>query len=190
MSSRFIRSGTLVAAAFFLLIAPFARGLADPDVSDSQGGQEYQKKAAFLCKFAKFVEWPSHKFTQPDSPLIIGVVGADPFGGLLEEAAQDSRINDRTVTVRHVESMEELRKCHIIFVCRSETERLGPILSEVRGDNVLTVGETEKFTSRGGMINFVMVGADVRFQINDAAARHAGIKIRSQLQQLALPSSR
>ena len=188
MSSRFIRSGTLFVAMIIFLVAPFAWAFADPDVSDTQGGQEYQDKAAFLCKFAKFVEWPPHKFTQPDSPLIIGVVGTDPFGGLLEEAAQDNRINDRTVMVRHVESMEELRKCHIVFVCRSEVSRLGPILNEVRGDNVLTVGETDKFTSKGGMINFVMVGNSVRFEINDAAARHAGLKIRSQLQQLALPS--
>ena len=191
MSSRFIRSSTLFAAAILLLIAPFALAFADPeDGGSQQGGQEYQDKAAFLCKFAKFVEWPQHKFTQTDSPLIIGIVGTDPFGGLLEEAAQDNRINDRTVTVRHIESMEELRKCHIIFVCRSESTRLGPILNEVRGDNVLTVGETDKFTSRGGMINFVMVGNAVRFQINDAAARHAGIKISSKLQILALPLSR
>jgi len=53
---------------------------------------------------------------------------------------------------------------------------------------VLTVGETDKFTAKGGMINFVMVGNSVRFQINDAAARHAGLKIRSNLEQLALPT--
>ena len=190
MSTRFTRSGTLFGITILLLIAPIALAFADPEDSYSRAGQEYQDKAAFLCKFAKFVEWPSHKFTQPDSPLIIGVVGADPFGALLEEAAQDNRINDRTVTVRHVESMEELRKCHIIFVCRSESSRLGPILSEVRGDNVLTVGESDQFASRGGMINFIMVGGAVRFQINDSAARHAGIKISSKLQILAVPWSR
>jgi hypothetical protein len=190
MSSRFIRSCALYAATILFLIAPLAWAFADPDVDDIQGGQEYQTKAAFLFNFAKFVDWPPHKFTEPDSPLIIGVVGTDPFGGLLEEAAQDKRINDRTVMVRHIESMEELRKCHIIFICRSEVSRLAPILWEVRGDNVLTVGETDKFISRGGMINFVMIGDTVRFQINDAAARHAGLKISSKLQQLAVPAGR
>jgi hypothetical protein len=189
MSSRIIRSCALFAAVFCLLVAPLAWAFGSPDGDDdSQSAGEYQVKAAFLFNFAKFVDWPSRKFTEADSPLIIGIVGSDPFGGLLEEQVQDQHINDRTVIVRHIASMEELRKCHIVFICRSELERLGPILSEVRGDNVLTVGETDKFISRGGMINFVMVGGSVHFQINDSAARHAGLKISSKLASLALPS--
>jgi hypothetical protein len=191
MSSRLIRSGILFVAAVSLILAPHARAFASPDgEDDTQADMEYQTKAAFLFNFAKFVNWPSRKFTEPDSPLIIGVVGSDPFGGLLEEQVQDQRINDRTVVVHHIQSMQELRKCHIIFVCRSEAGRLGPILAEVRGENVLTVGDNDQFITRGGMINFVMVGGAVHFQINDSAARHAGLKISSKLSSLALPSGR
>jgi hypothetical protein len=141
MSRRFIRSWFLFFAVILPLIAPLGRARADPDVDATGSAVEYQTKAAFLFNFAKFVDWPSHKFTQPDSPFIIGIVGADPFGGLLEEATQAQRVNERTVTVRHIQSLEELRMCHILFVSRSEVARLGPILSEVRGENVLTVGE-------------------------------------------------
>ena len=192
MSSRLIRSWVLVAVTLWMLVAPLAWAFASPDGEDedAQAGLEYQVKAAFLFNFAKFVDWPPHKFNEPDSPLIIGIIGDDPFGALLEEAVQDKQINDRSVMVQHIATMEELRKCHIIFVCRSESDRLGPILAEVRGDNVLTVGETDKFISKGGMINFVMVGDKVRFQINDSAARRAGLKISSQLSSVALPQER
>jgi len=192
MNSRLIRSWILTAAMFSLLVAPLAWAFASPDgeEDDGQAGMEYQVKAGFLFNFAKFVDWPPHKFNQPDSPLIIGIVGDDPFGSLLEEAVQDKQINDRSVLVQHIDTMEELRKCHIIFVCRSESDRLGPILAEVRGDNVLTVGETDKFISKGGMINFVMVGDKVRFEINNSAAKHAGLKISSQLSSVALPEER
>jgi len=189
MSRRSIRSCTLAAVAILVLLAPLAWAFAAPDTDDLQGADEYQVKAAFLFNFARFVVWPNRKFTEPDSPLIIGVMGNDPFGGMLEEAAQDKRIDDRSVTIRHVESMEELRKCHILFVCRSEIDRLGPILSEVRGENVLTVGESDNFISRGGIINFVMIGNTVRFEINGGAAKRAGLKISSKLQQLAIPST-
>jgi hypothetical protein len=192
MSSRVIRSWVLVAVTLLLVMAPLAWAFGSPDGEDDEGGggMEYQVKAAFLFNFAKFVNWPPHKFNEPDSPLIIGIVGDDPFGGLLEEAVQGNRINDRSVTIQHIATMEELRKCHIIFVCRSESDRLGSILNEVRGDNVLTVGETDKFISKGGMINFVMVGDRVRFEINNSAARHAGLKISSQLSSVALPEER
>jgi hypothetical protein len=187
MSSRVIRLCAPMGVALLLLLTPLALAFASPDGDDDSGvGMEYQTKAAFLFNFAKFVDWPQRKFTEPDSPLIIGVVGSDPFGGLLEEAVQDKRVNSRTVTICRVETLEELRKCHIVFVSRSEAERLGPILSEVRGDNVLTVGETDKFISHGGIINFVMVGDTVRFEINDSAARHAGLKISSKLSSLAV----
>jgi hypothetical protein len=179
----------LFGAVLLAVFAPLAWALAAPD-DDLEEGQEYQTKAEFLFSFAKFVSWPARKFNEPDSPLVIGVVGADPFGGLLEEAVQDHRINDRTVTVEHIESMEELRKCHIIFICRSETARLGSILAEVRGENVLTVGESDNFISRGGMINFVMVDNKVRFQINDSGARRAGLKMSSQLLALRVPIPR
>jgi hypothetical protein len=192
MSRRFIRSWFQVAAAILLLFAPLAWAFASPDEEgDIQEAAEYQTKAEFLFSFAKFVDWPQHKFTEPDSPLVIGIVGEDPFGGLLEEAVQDQRINDRTVVVKHVEDIEELRKCHIIFICRSvEGSRLGSILAQVRGDNVLTVGESDGFISRGGIINFVMDGNRVRFEINDSGAKHAGLKISSQLLGKGVPSSR
>jgi hypothetical protein len=192
MSSRLIRSLVLAAAMFSLMVAPleWAFASADNEDADGQAGMEYQVKAAILFNFAKFVVWPQRKFNEPDSPLIIGIVGDDPFGGLLDEAVEGNRINDRSVTIQHIQTMEELRKCHIIFICRSESDRLGSILNEVRGDNVLTVGETDKFISKGGMINFVMVGDRVRFEINNSAARHAGLKISSQLSSVALPEER
>jgi len=176
--------------AICLMIAPLAWAVAAPSDDEGLGGGEYQKKARFLFSFAEFVEWPAHKFTQPDSPLIIGIVGADPFGGLLEEAVQDRTIRNHTVTVRHVENVQELRKCHMIFVARSESARVKSILDEVRGDNVLTVTEMDRFANRGGIINFVMVNNDVRFQINDAAAKHAGLKVSSKLLSIAVPMTR
>ena len=190
MSRSFIRSSMGILAV--LLLFGGSRQIVRADIDEDSVGssREYQTKAAFLFNFAKFVEWPNHKFTQADSPLIIGVVGSDPFGGLLEEAAQDQRIDQRIIVVRHVDSREELRKCHIIFISRSETARFSSILSDVHSDCVLTVGESDKFINKGGMINFIMVGNMVRFEINDGAARHAGLKISSKLQQIALPASR
>jgi hypothetical protein len=150
MRARLIRLCGPFALAALLLVAPLAWAFASPDEDDDMpNSDQYQTEAAFLFNFAKFVEWPPHKFTQPDSPLIIGVVGTDPFGGLLEEAVQDQRINDRTVMIRHIESKEELGKCEILFVCRSESDRLGPILDEVHGDNVLTATATDSCRTAG-----------------------------------------
>ena len=189
MSCRPIRSCTLLLATILLMVTQFAWAFADPDVDSSgPGGDDYVREARFLFSFAKFTEWPNRKFTQPDSPLVIGIVGNDPFGDLITEAVADQRYNDRTVIVRHVEEVGEWRKCHILFISRSETGRLGYILNQVKGDNVLTVGESDKFISDGGIINFVMVGGGLKFEISNKAAKHASLKIDSRLLMLGVPS--
>jgi hypothetical protein len=56
----------------------------------------------------------------------------------------------------------------------------------LRGASVLTVSETPEFIGAGGMINFMLEANKIRFQINDEAAKKAGLKISSKLLSLAI----
>ena len=78
--------------------------------------------------------------------------------------------------------------CHILFISGSEKGRLPQILKQLNGRNVLTVGEMPGFTETGGMINFVLEGTKIRFQINNEAANSAGLKISSKLLNLSVRS--
>ncbi|TCO87035.1 uncharacterized protein DUF4154 [Chthoniobacter flavus] len=152
--------------------------------------REFQKKAEFINSFTKFVEWPARKFAQPDSPFVIGVYGADNISALLQESIQERLIKGRPVVIKHLLNKEELHSCHVLFISRSERDRLGPILAEVRRENVLTVGECDNFLEKGGVINFVTVGGQVRFQISTDAAAREKLSVSSHLLQLALPLMR
>ena len=147
---------------------------------------EYQLKAAFLFNFAKFVEWPPGAFPEAKSPMIIGVLGDNPFGAELERTIRDKIVNGRPLQIREFRSPAEARECHILFVSNSEKKRLPEVVESLRGTNVLTVGEAENFIESGGMISFVREGNKIRFQINDQAARGAGLKISSKLMNLAV----
>jgi hypothetical protein len=151
--------------------------------------RDYQKKAEFIASFTRFVEWPERKFAIPDAPFVIAVYGADNISSLIQEAFQERQVKGRPVVVKHLLNKQELRGCHMLFVSRSEKDRLGPILGEVRRENVLTVGESENFLGKGGVINFVSVGGAVRFQINPDAAAREKLTISSKLRQLAIPGS-
>jgi hypothetical protein len=150
---------------------------------------EYQKKAEYIGSFTRFVDWPARKFQHPDAPFVIGVYGADSISGLLQEALQDRPIKGRPAVIKHLLNKEELRSCHVLFISRSEKDRLGPILGEVRRENVLTVGECDNFLSKGGIINFVTVAGQVRFQISTEAAAREKLVVSSKLLQLAVPPS-
>ena len=149
--------------------------------------REFQKKAEFINSFTKFIEWPGRKFAQPDSPFVIGIYGSDSISSLLQESIQERQIKGRPTVIKHLMNKEELRACHVLFISRSERDRLGPILGEVRRENVLTVGECDNFLAKGGIINFVTVGGQVRFQISTDGAAREKLNVSSHLLQLAVP---
>jgi hypothetical protein len=147
----------------------------------AQGVSEYQIKAVFLFNFAQFVEYPPAAFPRPETPLVIGVLGEDPFGPLLDETVRGERINNRPAVVRRFRQVEEIDVCHVLFISRAEMSRLDQIFERLKGRPVLTVGEVDGFAQRGGMIRFVNESNKVRMRINPETAREAGLVISSKL---------
>lgn len=142
---------------------------------------EYQVKAAFLLNFAKFVEWPPDSFTSDDAPIAICVLGEDPFGGELERVVEGEKVDAHKLVVRKVHRPLPAKTCQVVFVPKSEKD-FAPAEFE-RG--VLTVGESDDFLRRGGMIAFVIDDRKVRFDISTGAADKAGVKLSSKLLRVA-----
>ncbi len=142
---------------------------------------EYQVKAVFLYNFAQFIEWPARAFPDAGSPLVIGVLGEDPFGAYLDETVRDEIVNGRALVIRRYRRPEEIDGCHILFISRSEVDRLEQIFAALRGRAVLTVGDAEGFARRGGMIRFITENRRIRLRINLDAAKAGNLKISSKL---------
>jgi len=170
------------------LTALTAAGL--PAAAQEASHSEYQVKAAYLFNFAKFIEWPPKTFSAMESPLVIGVFGDNPFAGHLEKTLQNKVINNRPVTVRYTRNLADLKGCHILFISASENKRCREVLDAIDGSGVFTVTEnSDRFLQTGGMLNLFTDQEKVRFEINDAAARRAGLKISSRLLLLASKKS-
>lgn len=156
-----------------------------PGVASAQA-PEYDLKAAFLFNFAKFVEWPQSAFVGERAPLTICVYGEDPFGPTLDGVVQGERVGERSLLVQRPDSLDDLGACHVLFVGRSEKDRLGEVMAQVRGKPVLTVADTDGFLRAGGVINFILEGTKVRFLIDQGAAERSGLVISSKLMRLAV----
>lgn len=143
---------------------------------------EYELKAAFLFNFAKFVDWPADVFNATDA-LNVCVLGDDPFGEQLDRAFVGKSVHDRPVVVQRHDRLDQTRGCHVLFIGATEERRLGRFTPP--GGPVLTVGETDEFLRRGGIVAFDMEENRLRFEINADAADAAGLKISSQLMKLA-----
>ncbi|HWA87560.1 MAG TPA: YfiR family protein [Opitutus sp.] len=151
------------------------------EASEFHLSREFQVKAVFLYNFAQFVEWPPSAFDSPTSPLVIGVLGQDPFGNYLDEAVRGEKVNGHPLVVQRFRRVSDIRTCHILFVSGSEGPRAEQVAENLHGRSILTVCDWEGFARRGGIIRFVMEHSHVRLRINLDAAKDAGLTISSKL---------
>jgi len=167
--------------------------------------RERKIKAAFLYNFINFIEWPKEKMSENDAPVLIGIVGpkkhAEVYNPIMDKKVKGKDIivnffsdfckkakNGKRNTSKWDESIEHLKKCHIVFVSNCEImskDDLAELLEELKGMSVLTAGEQESFLADGGIINFVKDDKKVRFEINLDAAKKNNLEMRSKLLKLA-----
>jgi hypothetical protein len=179
-----------------ILIAVFSMTLnwtasAGAQAGDASDSSEYLVKAGFIYNFAKFVEWPSTAFAEPDSPIVIGVLGTDPFGDIINHVVEGKKIGARGFVVRRFKWSKELKdskdftNCRILFVSSSEKMHFEEVVEAVKGLPILTVGEAPGFAERGGMIRLMLEDNRVRFEVNVEAAHEGNLNISSRLLTLA-----
>lgn len=146
---------------------------------------EYQLKAVFLFNFVQFVDWPARAAEDARLPLLIGVLGDDPFGTSLDETVRGERLGVRPIQVRRYREVVEIQECSILFISKSEHNRLPQILLVLKRRPILTVSDDDAFANRGGMIQFVTDKNRIRLRINLEAAQAADLTISSKLLRVA-----
>jgi YfiR/HmsC-like len=146
---------------------------------------EYRAKANFLSKFPIFIEWPENALPLAHAPFLICVFGDFAFGTSLAEKTRGTAIHEKRVEIRWVHKEQELKSCQILFVSRSEQKKYGQVLEAVRGQGVLTVGETAEFLDAGGIVSFTMQQETLQFDVNLEGANKVHLRISSQMLALA-----
>jgi hypothetical protein len=146
---------------------------------------EYQVKAFFLYNFARYVEWPAESFKAANDPIVICILGQNPFGSALDQAVAGKVVEGRPFVIRRISDIPPGSNCHILFVNSSERKRFRSMAGSLKGSGVLTVGETPGFTADGGVIDFRLEDGKVRFDIDVDAAGRENLHISSKLLSLA-----
>ena len=145
-----------------------------------QANLEYSVKANYLVRFAAFVDWPSQAFAGAQSPVVICVVGRDPFSGALDRAARGQTAHGRPLVVRRPDTPEAAAGCHLLYVGRG-----GAGLVPAGQRAILLITDANVSADRG-LIHFVIDDDRVRFHIDLQAASRSRLSISSRLLNLAL----
>ena len=158
-------------------------------------------KAAFIYSFIKFTEWPESKISEPNT-ITIGLLGenqlVDSFNPVKDKHVKDKRLiiknfgkfrksfpQDNTGKLEFANYIEQLRECHVLFICDPERENYNEILNTVKGYGVLTVGETADFLDANGIIAFIPGTEKMVFEVNQKVCEQEGLKISSKVLRLA-----
>jgi YfiR/HmsC-like len=159
--------------------------LAQSASSAENAAIEYAVKATYLYKFAPFVDWPPSMFPSAATPISLCIVGDDPVGTVIDQAAAGQSVGPRPLAIRHVSQAAPGAGCQIMYIAGTETQTVAQALDAVKESPVLTVTDQATHPGDRGIISFVVADNHVRFDIDDAAAARAGIVISSKLLALA-----
>jgi uncharacterized protein DUF4154 len=169
------------------LIAGLVAGTLICGVANAQSGEpnEYEVKAAFLFNFTKFVEWPDTSFSDPHAPILLGIIGDDPFGESLTTIVAGQKVEGRTIIIQKHRYGDDLRHCQILFVSASERAHVAQILASVQLAGVMTVSDIDGFAEAGGLMQFVIEENRVRFLVNLDVAKQSKLRVSAKLLALA-----
>ncbi len=171
------------AVAALLLVAVFPLAAQRPQPVEYT---EYQVKAQYLSNFGRFVKkWANRPAPSPEEAFDLCVLGTDPFGPALDAAVKGENINGAPVTAKRITRVQDALACRVLYIGSSESNQLSAVLGTLGTAPVLTVADLPDFLKRGGMIQFVLDGNKVKFEINDAAAQRAGLNLSSELLKVA-----
>jgi hypothetical protein len=169
-------AGVVFALAFFVTTGLLAQ---------QPRPNEYQVKATYLYNFGRFVKWPGTVPAGKGDSFSVCVIGQDPFGSILDSTLAGEALDGKPVVLRRISKPQDAGECRILFISSTEEKHLSEILTALNQSGVLTVSDMPGFTRRGGMIQFVLEGDRVRFEINLASAESARLVLSSELLKVA-----
>lgn len=146
---------------------------------------DVEVKAAFLPKFIAYVNWPPGALGAAEDPVLLCVIGHDPFGRTLDAAASNQRVDQHPIQVRRLDSTADADRCNVAFLGGTARQSTAAMQEALRGRPILTVTDANLGSGRG-MMHFALKDGRVRFHIDDALAARSNLSISARLLSLAL----
>jgi hypothetical protein len=173
-----------VSARTWTCVAAFSFLLAGPDIARAQATafSVDAVKAAFLYRFASYVEWPPGAGARP---LVIAVAGAEDVAIQLDALLPRVTVGGSPPQVRRVSSAGELAGVHILYIGRKSLSRTRALRLAALTLPILVVTDDEDGLDAGAVINFLETGRNVRFEISLVAADRAQLRIDAALLSVA-----
>lgn len=153
--------------------------------AESRAPSEYSVKAGYLLLFTRYIEWPADAQPNASAPIVICILGKDPFGSVLDRTFENQQSHHRPLQVRRIDDVEAARDCQVVFISEDEASNQQRWLEALAREPVVTVTEDPSTFAHGAILSFVEEGengrARIRFDASVPAMQRARLKISAQM---------
>ena len=162
--------------------APNAEELVEEGVGESE---EYQVKAELLRSFLRYSTFPEGSFANEKSPIVVLVLGDDPFGPLIKAAFAKKKFNGRSIQIRRLRRVPNRIDAHLVFAHELPEQEQAALIAKLSARPLLFVSDTPGFVEAGGFINLYPDDGKIRFEINERCLKTRGVQLKADLLKLA-----
>jgi hypothetical protein len=177
-------SARRVRIALTMLAGLCMAGAGGGSAAQAQTYSEDAVKAAFLYRFAGYVDWPAAALSDPQ--FTIAVLDADGVATELGRLLQNRQIQNRPAQVRSIKNIREVNNAQMLYIGTAYREDLRRAVASVGGKPVLVVTSADAGLDAGSSVNFLLIDQRVRFEISVDAAQSAGLRVASELLAVAV----
>jgi hypothetical protein len=145
--------------------------------------QNYKLHPLFIYSFTRYVQWPDDSNT---GDFEIMVLGESPIVEELKSMAQTKKVGERVIKVININTVAEIKKCHMLFVTVGKSDKHIEVLQKTSGQPILVISEQAGLGALGSCINFIAKDGKLAFELNQAAFTKQNLKASTELTRLAI----
>jgi hypothetical protein len=147
--------------------------------------QDEKWQGVYIFSFTRYVQWPED-YNQGD--FVITILGDSPMVQELQNLAEKKKVDGRTIKVTKVAKVNEVKKCHILFIPENQSTQLSAALALIKSNEwaSLVVTAQEGLGKKGSCINFVNREGKPSFELNLNAITKHQLKVFTELTRHAI----
>jgi len=150
----------------------------------SQSVEKQTVLAVLTLNVARFTRWPEHAFKNEKNTLNLCVFGDNVVQQSFENI-NNKVINNKNIHVINLSRLRNVNQCQLLYLSELNRNRLTPLLIELKGQPILTIGENMEFLQAGGMVGLEKVNEKMQLNINLSVIKQTELEISSRLLKLA-----
>jgi len=140
-------------------------------------------QSLFIYNFTRLIEWPE-PYKRGD--FVVGILGSGPISNELNTALIGKKVAQQDIQIENYNSVDEIIRCHVLVIPFEQSDNMANVIAKLGNQGTLIITEKPGMIDKGAIINFVIEGNALKFELNKPGATKRGLKLSMTLEKMAM----